>query len=265
MSAVSLTFGQGKLLVSYSVTSSLALECGATLYAVPGGGIIDQYGQEVARASLSARQVKALGLLMSGTSGRTGSTSSESAALQSFLESRLRARLPIAGPISYKTTWKPWVTPSGRSRFRLRASGLRTSETGSTGWPTTRALDGDKNVRTLEGCLAEIARKGCPQDLNQAAAAASWRTPNCPRRNDNDETAGRSYSSKLQMDLADQAVRLVGGETLLTSGASTRSIGQLNPAHSRWLMGLPPVWDDCAVTAMQSLAKPRKSSSKRAD
>src|SRR5206468_11603758 len=89
-----------------------------------------------APANLSARQVKEMGLMTSGIYGQPCSTSLRSAALQSFLESKLRVKTQTLGSTLYKLTWKPWVMPSGRSRSRLRASVLRTSETEHTGWPT---------------------------------------------------------------------------------------------------------------------------------
>ena len=60
---------------------------------------------------------------------------------QKRLTENLKRKTAELGSTLYKLTWKEWVTPSGQSRSRLRASARRISETGRTGWPTPATTD----------------------------------------------------------------------------------------------------------------------------
>ncbi len=131
-----------------SVISSPGSAGGLTPWLLPDGRMIDPCGLVRALASLSARQVKELGLTISGTSGQLSSTSSASAGLQQCLESRLQERLQARGSTLYTLAWKEWTTPSGVSRLRQRASALRTSAIASTGSvPTPVASEGRDKSR----------------------------------------------------------------------------------------------------------------------
>lgn len=127
---------------SISAISSPGSADGRLPCAAQDGPTVAPHGQHHAPASLSARQAKGLGLLTSGTYGPPHIGLSASAALSWSLASNLAALTQATGSTLYKLTWKPWAMPSGRLRFRLRASARRTRETVLIGWPTPIASNG---------------------------------------------------------------------------------------------------------------------------
>ena len=292
---------QLNLLDLLSATSSPELVSGPTPCDERDGPMIVLYGQDHVRASLSARQAKEQGLMMSGTCGQPSTTSSASADLTLSLVSKLQAKTASLGSTLYALTWKKRDTPAGRSISALRASVRRISASASGGlehgWatPTTRDHKDSGNLETSmhrqSGQLRDdtVPRQAwmagwttpIVQDSKQSGLAPSgtghsmklsfevqksgWPTAAASdgERAGSGITAGMTGTSLTQMSKMVGPARLTAtGEMLIGSSAAMESGGQLNPAHPRWLMGLPPEWDDCAVMAMQSLPKQRKRSSK---
>jgi hypothetical protein len=122
-------------------TSSPASASGVSPPVSPEFLTMRPYGQDLALASLSPRQAKERDLLTSGTFGPHSTISSNSAALTSSLASRLREHVEMLGSTLFKLTWKQRTMPSGRSKPSLAASGRRTSDPVTIGWPTPCAME----------------------------------------------------------------------------------------------------------------------------
>lgn len=261
----------------HNAISSRASAFGATPCAEPDGPTTNPYGPDLARASLSARQAKELGLLTSGTFGPPFTTSSSLASLQSCLANRLQANTEELGSLLFRLTWKEWVIPSGLRICALRASAPRTSGSAFTGWLTPKLPSGGGQLErtTSGGGLRKLEDQallvGWPtattrdwksgasnlhgqnaRPLNEVARLASWPTPLAV-------PDSQASHGQLSGSLRREYQRI--GPIVTGFPAETAKPGQLNPAHSRWLMGLPPEWDACAPTATPSSRKSRKHSS----
>jgi len=172
--------------------------------------------------------------------------------LSKKLAERLKERSDQLGSTLFRLTWKEHVTPSGRVIPRLRASVRRTLGNGCTSlesWSTPSAHGSAGEVsEDLEVCGKKFknTKTGRVLQSNLATEAkmlTSWPTPHT-NSSTGAGTGGREGGVNLQT-----AVCLLtdSGETPSGSHAGTEKRGQLNPALSRWLMGLPVIWDLCAL------------------
>lgn len=162
-------FKQATLFDSAECIFSAASAAGNTPCSSPAGPTSGPSGQVPAPASRSRRLANGKAKPTTATSGQRCSGSSASAALQSSLASRLRARMDCDGSMEYSLTWKEWATPAGRRICALRARVRRKSASGYFGWPAPTARDWrdgrsnqhGKNARPLNE-VAMLALVGWP-------------------------------------------------------------------------------------------------------
>jgi hypothetical protein len=168
-----------------SATFSQELAGGVSPCDELGGRTPARFGQVLARANLSARQAKELGLLMSGIYGRHSSTSSASAALASSLGSRLQAAQDLNGSPEYALTWKVRDTERRGQIYALQGSLRPTSDSDFSGLPTPTVNSileascpaADGRVRVLpSGALRKRSKKGIEGSMNwsQWVLAKGW-------------------------------------------------------------------------------------------
>lgn len=171
---------------------------------------------------------------MNDTSSLFSPNLSTRANLAVCLANRLQTRLNLIGSTIYNHTFKLGDTPRGAQYLRVRASVRPTSESvfiGGRGWRTPLVHD----------TKVSSTHKYKKQFNQLTHEVVQW--------------AGTNQEDGTQVTRCDVTRPRLFGEAWNGDEDLMGKSAQLNPSQARWLMGFPPDWDVCAVTAMLSFPK----------
>lgn len=153
-----------------------------------------------------------------------------------------------------------WATPRQADKHKgahheaePRVAGTDLPTMASWATPTQRDWRSDRSRMTGEELYGSKDRPLARQTLS------AW--PTTQSRDGAHSRSGQIERTGGRRRNLDDYVMLASGPMPTGSGAGTASTGQLNPDHSRWLMGYPAEWGSCAPTATRSRRKPPQSSS----
>jgi len=265
------TYGRSGFISSASAALMLSLAsrlrartacCGSIFYSTTFKERATPSGRRIPALRASVRRTSAndlgspLGSWGTPTTSEAGGTPEAFLHRKEALGGRCGVSLTALNLQAVLAAWPTPTTPSGGQTVPegTTATGRRPNGTKATvtlgnvatlsTWPTPKSSD------VANGWLGHI--DGRRSNLNDTVLLASpWATPanrdyRTPNLKPYSERGGGAKGEQLNNQVVHSGPILTGSSAEIANGA------RLNPAHSRWLMGLPPVWDACAPTETRS-------------